>query len=202
MIKHDTKLPACSRHKTPKDVAEYMRSEGRRVGRIYETHGSVWGAPDDLQQVGLLHLVVDRLEEINKVLCKKPLDMLAGQSAWLLRFHSRAVEAIAEHKRQCDRIAKFCDIELLRGDAEQGKSIHDLSREYRLSFAKHEWLAVFECGKYYQHNGIIDIESKTKRLRSVKSLNDIEKLRGIGYRTGLKIREKMRMKKEKIAGDD
>ena len=191
MDRREKELPWHSRHKTAQGVAEYMRSEGRGVGREYRTHGSIWDAPNDLLQVGLLHLVVDRLEAIEKALGEKPLDMMAGQAAWLSRFHQRAEKAIKDHKRECARVNKICDVSLLRRDAVLDQDIHDLSEEYRRAFAEGEWWATCNRGGYYRHRGIIEIEEKVKRLKTVKTIDDIENLKGIGSSLAAKIRDKV-----------
>jgi hypothetical protein len=187
----EKELPLHSQHQTPKSIAQYMRGRGKDVGKIYKTLKDIWHAPNDELQIGLLHLIVDQLEEITDVLSKKPVDMMAGHAAWMFRFHQRAEKAIEDHKKECARVNMFCDVSLLGRDAKQFSDIHFLSEQYRCDFATGDWHAIFSQGKYYKHSRLIEVEEKVKRLKSVKSIDDIEKLDGIGKTKAAKIRAKV-----------
>ena len=76
-------LPDWQQHKSAREVARYMRTTGRRVGVRYRTHGDVWNAPDSLLTVGLLDLILGRLEAMNF----KP-DMLMANRIWLKNHHN------------------------------------------------------------------------------------------------------------------
>ena len=186
MSSRDEEFTFWNRRKSPKEVAEYMHTEGSCVGLEYKTHGDIWDAPSDLVQVGLLHMVIDRLDDIKKFV-DKPHDMMAGHSAWLFSFHERAVKVLSDHKKECERINEFCDVRLLGKDIKLYDDINSLSWTYRKDFADGKWDAVILRGKYYRHRGIERLESQVKRLKSVKTIGDIENLAGIGKKTAAKI---------------
>jgi hypothetical protein len=187
----EEELPLHEQHQTPKSIAQHMRGYGKDVGKTYRTLKAIWNAPNEELQTGLLHLIIDKLEEIADILSKKPVDMMAGHAAWMFRFHQRAEKAIEDHKKECARVNKFCDVSLLGRDAKQRHDINFMSQDYRHDFATGDRDANFLQGKYYKHSRIIEVEEKVKRLKSVKSISDIEKLDGIGKVKAEKIRAKV-----------
>lgn len=170
----DTPLIGYQQHLSDKEVAEFLRDEDAGgVGREYKTHGDVWNAKPEIVLTGLLHLILDELEKLND----EPKDQLELHSRWLTDWYDRVVSLIAEHDQQCERIAKFCDLELLRRDVDRQK-VRWFSIIYRQDIGRHR--RMFE-----------DLQDKVKRLRRVKSLADIEKLDGIGKKMAEAIRRKM-----------
>ena len=182
--RHD-KLFFFEKHKTPKDVARFMRKEGKGVGREYETHGDVWDASDSLLQVGLLHLILDRLDEISNHLTS-PKDQLEIHRQWIRNgMHEASIEVIKDYKKELTRISKFCDLELLGKDARSTIDIHDLSKEFRSS---NDWVK--------RTRSFEKLKDLTGRLRYVRSLDDITRLDGIGKIKASKIRQIMIAKNE------
>ena len=68
-------------HKTPRQVANYMRATGARIGRKYKTHGDVWDDSKSLE-IGLLHLILDQLEYMDEKTSIIP-DPLEIHRIWL-----------------------------------------------------------------------------------------------------------------------
>ena len=76
----DTEIPTDNRHKTPREIAQYLHDLDLRIGKKYKTYGDLWSVPDGTLQIGLLHLILDSLEVIQDKLSDKPLDMMAGHA--------------------------------------------------------------------------------------------------------------------------
>ena len=112
-MKSSDELPPYYRHMSSAELVEFMRTECAAVGKGYKTYGDAWEAkPEDMQE-GLLHNILTQLEQLNEIQ-KDPLDshqrFLKGGSWEDVR------GLIFCHKRECRRIAKFCDLSLLKGN--------------------------------------------------------------------------------------
>jgi len=177
MPERNEKLYEWEKHKTPKGVAEYMRDQGRTVGRKYETHGDVWQANDAIVQTGLLHLILDKLEQM-----QERSDPMEGHQEWLEHWHGRVTKAVAEHEKQKARLLVMFGADAnLGADLRNYFDVHRSSRLYRRDSTNH--LQAFER-----------LEEKIKRMRSVRKPEDVENLEGIGEKKALKILQKMQTK--------
>lgn len=182
MPERDGKLEEWEKHKTPKGVAEYMRDEGRSVGRKYETHGDVWQASDATVQTGLLHLILDKLELDKLEQMQKRADPMEGHREWLEHWHPRVTKAIAEHEKHRKRlVAMFGEEAKLGADMRNYFDIHRSSRLYRRDTAEH-------------YRAFERLELKLKRMRSVRKPEDVSNLDGIGQKKALQILQKMQAK--------
>lgn len=154
-----------------------MRNEGFGVGRKYKTYGELWDVEPEILQTGLLHLILDQLEKtpINKDL------EIETHSKWLQREYPRVSALICKHQKECQRIEKFCRLELL------GRDVKDVdpnrfSLTYRQSWSDHWKL-------------LTKLMAKVDRLKKVKSLEDLAELAGIGMTAAKKIKTKMEKSK-------
>jgi len=157
------------RHKTPRDVAKYMRSDGYGIGRPYETHGDVWDVNKDVLQIGLLHLILDELEKISNRLDKA--DPMDGHRRWLADYRQYVIELNSQHKQERDRLFKMFGSNVFLGsDVRNDFDIHRSSRLYRIDIIQH-------CQEAY------DLIAKIKRMKSVKKPEDAINLRGVGKKS-------------------
>lgn len=140
-----------------------MREEGWNVGHDYETHGDIWDADSDTVQIGLLHLILDRLMEMGE----RP-DPLERHSVWLKNYRSKASETIEEHEKQRARlVAMFGPDANLGSDVNNEFDIHRLARSYRAS--DDNYRRKMDC-----------LEGKIERMKSVRKPKDVTNLEGIG----------------------
>ena len=175
------------RIRTPKEVAQYFRTRGSTVGRDYKTYGDIWDIKPDVVQVGLLHLILDTLEEIHT----PKLSPLEIHRIWLNHVRGEAERTLACHKKECDRISKFCDLKLLLDDA-------NLSLFACIEYLRESHKRMAEKGQKYALHEIKEIRERTERLKLVQTLDDLEQLHGIGKKKADTIRAKMAKKsKEK-----
>lgn len=166
-------------HMTPKQVALYMRDEGYTVGRKYETHGNVWDEREEVVQTGLLHLILDAIEDTQP----QP-SVLDAHQDWLIMWYPYVAKAIAEHEEQRRRlVAMFGDDAYLGPDATNFRDIHCFSMVYRTDPERHQ-------------NDLNELERKTKRMKKVLKPEHITRLHGIGEARASRILGKLQAKSE------
>ena len=172
MPERNEELEEWQKHKTPRDVARYMRDRAHSVGSRYETHEDVWQASDAIVQTGLLHLILDILEQDR-------FDPMDRHRRWLSYWHPEVTKAIAAHERHRKRLVAMFGEEVNLGmDMDNHLDIHHSSQLYRLDTEVHR--------RKFQ-----DLESKLKRMRSVRKPEDVSNLNGIGKKKAVEILQKM-----------
>ena len=170
MSERNQELPESQQHKTPTPLAEYMRSVGAEVGREYKTHGEIWDADPQLMQIGLLHLILDELEDMQKTE-----DPMEGHAYWLNHIRDNVEKLNREHATQLLRLLLMFGADAKLGsDMENGFDIHKSSQVFR----RNRWRHSVE---------MTDLEKKVKRLKSVCNPEDVVNLHGIGKKTALKL---------------
>lgn len=183
-IERDTKREPGEQFLTPRRVAKYMRSEGKDVGRNYSTHGAIWDAKDDLK-IGLLHLILDAAEEK-----KRQRDALDAHREWLLRCHSYIMKLCLDCKSQSLRIRSTLCGKHERTVATKSPDLYTWRYTDIHDFA---WCWCNDREEYFiKRNELILV---VERLTSVKTPEDLIKLRGIGKRTVAKVIESMKTQK-------
>ena len=185
-IQRDTKREGWEQHLTPRRVARYMRSEGKDVGRGYLTHGAIWDAKDDLK-IGLLHLILDAAEEK-----KKQSDALDAHREWLICHHSDTLKLCLDYKEQALRIRCTLCGEHTRTVATKSQDLYMWRYSDIHDFA---WLWCNQREEFYiKRDELISI---FERLQSVKTPEDLIKLRGIGKRTVAKVIKSIELLEQK-----
>ena len=168
-MEREDELPLWEQHKSPAKVARYMRDEGRVVGRTYKTHGDVWNVEHSLVQVGLLHLILDELELIRE----GKEDPLEEHIEWLEYWKPIIDKLLVKHRRQKERLIAMFHTE------ELGKDL------------RHHNINLFSCvyrADRARHRDMVDLlREKVERMASVKSVEQIINLKGIGKKTAAKI---------------
>ena len=155
------------KHKTPRDVAEYFRYEGRKIGKEYATHGDVWDVKDSVVQTGLLHLILDELK-------KTPTDPLDNHDVWVRKEGIKCLKLIKTHERESSRLIKMFGTKNLGHDLVNRSDIHYLSK-------------LFRSDRPVYHKRIMFLKEKIARLKSVKKPDDVINLEGIGKKTTQKL---------------
>lgn len=173
MGRAEDKLEDYEQHKTPKQVAQYMRTIGRGVGRKYTTHGSVWNVSDQVLQIGLLHLLLDELELLNNKAKKEAVNDRKRQR-WLRDWHPKVTSLLANIKQQEKRLSEMFGTNFPRPCYWSRLDIHDFSEYFHEDF---DWFS--KCLKMQ--------ESRLARLKSVKKPEDVINLHGIGKKTAEKL---------------
>lgn len=169
MPDRDEKFEGWQRHKTPRDVARYMRSGGAGIGRNYETHGNVWDVDNDILQTGLLHLILDELEKVSKQLDQE--DPMDEHRRWLNNYRQDVIKLNNQHKQERDRLFKMFGPNVFLGsDVRNNFDMHRSSRLYRMNSVRHS----------REYN---DLVAKIKRMKSVKKPKDAINLCGVGKKS-------------------
>ena len=181
MSNRDEKLWAWEKHKTPRDVAQYFRSEGSGVGREYNTHGDVWAASEAIVQTGLLHLILDKLEEM-----QKPKDLMKRHPVWLEIWHPLVTKEVAEFEKHRKRLTN-----MFGGEADLGC---DMSNCFDVHYSSDLYLQGGDRHKQRYES----FKKQLMRLKSVRKPEDVINLEGIGKKKAAQILEKMR--NGKLAG--
>lgn len=183
-IERDSKIEGFYQHFTPRQVAEYMRSKGRLVGRRFSTHGAIWDAKDE-QKLGLLHLILDAIE-------KRSDEALDKHREWLRLQHAHALQLCLEYQKQKTRIlSTLCGehvttVMLKSQDFEDWK-YSDIHR-----------LAQYWCNNTEEYTRQVnELQGVVWRLRAVQKPEDLITLRGVGKKTVEKVIASMeRMKSD------
>jgi len=188
MTKRDTPIPEFSQHFSPRDIAKYFHGVGHSVGSKYKTYGDIWGAPDELRKIGLLHLILEELEKLNR----EPEGWIKLHREWLLYWQPIIDSLLKKRDFHINRINKMIGVAINSNDMRHDyywTSLPYLAEVFRRNQSRHEmWL------KY--------LRSQAKRLVSVKKPEDIIKLEGIGKVRAAKILEQRNLKdKSKKKGE-
>lgn len=181
MPSRDEEIPVDARHMSASDIATYMRTDGKRLGREYKTHGEIWDVDKDVVQIGLLHLILDELQKD-----KAARDPMDAHATWLTQWRPEMLIILESFEAQRARLFAMFGTEDLGEDVQNGFGIHESSLLYRKNLRRH-WEYV------YALNG------QLQRLSSVKKPEDIVNLRGIGKKTAAKLIEGIRGKSIKLS---
>lgn len=185
MTRHDDDLKEDEKHKTARDLALYMRNEGKYVGRHYAKHSEIWNVPEDRVQTGLLHLILDTLEEMVETdqCTRSKRDPLDIHRDFLNDYYRVAMELFSEYEKQRMRlIAMFGEDIDLGHDMHNNLDIHEISRLYRESRYRSE------CIHY--------LGRKISRLKSVRKPEDVSNLYGIGKKKSMRILQKLKAREQ------
>jgi hypothetical protein len=173
----DDIIPLWGQHKSPRDIALYMRSVGDRVGKEYKTHGEVWDA-DSALKTGLLHLILDKLESSNQTD-----EALRGHREWLTVWHKKILKMVAMHQKERDRLVKMFGHDKIGPDMNNHFTVHESS----LAFRTHRRRHFGRCR---------DLAAKVKRMRSVRKPEDAANLDSIGKKRTEQLLAKLKTKQQ------
>jgi len=180
MSNSDTPIPEYSQHFSPRDIAKYFHNEGADVGRKYKTHGEIWSAPIEHRKIGLLHLILEELQRLNK----DDDGWITAHREWLTNWQPWIVKLHKKRDFHINRIDKMMGVNVKSDDMCRGyfwTSLPWLGETFIRNRSRHkEWLG--------------RLEQQVKRLASVKKPEHIIKLQGIGKVTAAKILSERNLK--------
>lgn len=194
MARHDDKLKEDRKHLTDRGLASYMRNEGKLAGNYYGNNHEIWNAPRERLQTGLLHLILDRLEQIEELARKNeehkkpkpsPLDI---HREFLNVHYPKVLKVSKKHAKERKRlIAMFGEDVDLGSDMDISFDIHDMAQYFRGNYFRgnREGYWVFKA-----------IIMKVNRLKSVRKPEDVSNLHGIGKMRSMRILQQLRAKEQ------
>jgi Xaa-Pro aminopeptidase len=173
MAKREDELPFYERHKSPAEVAEYMRNDGRYVGRDYETHGQIWDEKNELVQTGLLHLILDEI----KLLSQGTDSGMHKHARFLEYYHAELAKLVSAYHKNYKRLAAMLRTEKLIYERHMPcLCISRFSYLYRKNF-----------NEFFKEK--LNLTKQVKLIRSIKSPAEIERLPGVGKKTAERLRK-------------
>jgi hypothetical protein len=166
MVDSEHPLYEWEQHKTPRDLAIYYRTKGSTVGRRYLTETQIWKADDSKVQIGLLHLIVDKLEEIAKANSKVE-DRLLVHRRWLNHYKGFFDRMDQRHKQERARLKKMFG------------RLRELGEDVTYSFCPNHAAKLFATERILYDIAMRNAEDALKRMQAVKEPSDVVSLKGI-----------------------
>ena len=164
----DTPIPCYAQHKPPRLVAQFMRTVGEDVGKIYRTHGAVWD-DDENRKIGLLELIIDQLEHLGQPKVNK----LHRHSIFMQKHYDECVDLLKQRDAHLRRIRQLMGgVEVHSPDLNDWADIHFLSEK----FCEGSWYAIERLRRV------------VRKLKTVKTVDDLRKLDRVGKVTLSKIK--------------
>lgn len=177
--RHTTFNGEDGRHFTPQMAARFMFES--MVGRYYKTHGEVWDVKPEVRIIGMLECIYEAITTKERDI---DAERLEAHSEYLSGYYWKADTKLLNRMRSnLSRINCLC-----------GGNLHLVMRSYRMRrtlstsistmaklFADHRTCTPVAYKTYYGLQAeVVDL---TNRLRSIKTLDDLTLLDGVGLRT-------------------
>lgn len=179
MDRRDT--PLTEKHMSPAKVAQFMLTRGRNVGVKYSTEGDVWNAKDSDHVIGLLQLIV---RELRKQPATTAGDKLAEHARWYSNLYSDDTKLIALWRKQFARIDA-----LVGGD----KAVTGRFKEPCIQWLSERYVRTrtnsvrsWEEDYFQARESIL---REVNLMRSVKCVDDLLMIPGIGKKTVQKLKQ-------------
>lgn len=184
MTERNTEIPWYKSQMTPKDVARYFRDYavygGYNVGKKYQTYGELWSEDEMVVQTGLLHLILDKMEDMQrqKFEEQRKKNWHVSHKTWLRVHVSSMRRLLAQHEKEAKRLIEMFGSEIKRSsDLIEERELRHFSQLFRNSREEYRGAeAALRC--------------KVARMQSVKKRDDLLNLKGIGKKTLQKLQSR------------